>query len=132
MSIAAAGRHQNFKDWKVKHGKDFKNDVDEVVAMAIFSENVNIVTQQNDLFAAGKSTFQIALNEFSGKRAIDMINTLCGTRVPHTSRALVQAVQPSADSFPPGPLTKSWLALIQPIVNQKVRNFQLQLVHDVK
>jgi cathepsin L len=56
---------EEFKNFKLKHGKVYKNAQEEAYRLQVFSNNKAQIAAHNELFQQGKSTFTMGLNQYS-------------------------------------------------------------------
>ncbi|XP_034481932.1 cathepsin L1-like [Drosophila innubila] len=58
-----------FKSFKVKHGKIYKDIYEELQRMQIFKDNMVLIERHNKRFAAGEETYEMGVNHFTDMSA---------------------------------------------------------------
>lgn len=83
--------------------------------------NVAKITKNNEDFKAGSSSFKMGVYPFSDLSHAEVLNDLCGTELPRTTRALPSDDGDKAEEFPAGPDEVDWRKFTLPVADQKVR-----------
>ncbi|XP_057652600.1 cathepsin L-like [Diorhabda carinulata] len=65
VATNALSVHQHWANFKVRYNKNYESSSEESVRFAIFNENVKRVNEHNAKYAAGKTTYTLAINEFA-------------------------------------------------------------------
>lgn len=53
-----------FEAWKTQHGKVYSEE-ENVFRLAVFKENIKMITEHNLKYATGKSSFKMGLNHMA-------------------------------------------------------------------
>ncbi|KAH8232108.1 hypothetical protein KR032_011587, partial [Drosophila birchii] len=56
---------QQWQDFNLQHRRTYQNPAEERFRLKVFSENRNSIVEHNKLFAAGKVSFKLAINEYA-------------------------------------------------------------------
>jgi hypothetical protein len=64
------------------HKKLFSSPTEEGKRKKQFAANLDYITKHNALFAAGKTTYQLGLHEYSDKSPEDVVKLRTGLLIP--------------------------------------------------
>jgi cathepsin L len=62
MKFSEAEVNSFFNEWKLNYGKAYASAEEESAKLATFTENLDLVTEHNALFAKGAVSFDLAMN----------------------------------------------------------------------
>ncbi|CAG9854681.1 unnamed protein product [Phyllotreta striolata] len=65
LAASALSLHEQWGNFKVKHGKVYKNIAEEIVRFEIFQQNLKTIEEHNAKYEAGLSGFWMGVNKFS-------------------------------------------------------------------
>ncbi|KAJ8964457.1 hypothetical protein NQ317_016641 [Molorchus minor] len=71
---------QEWGEFKSKHGKQYRNLLEEITRKRIFSDNLNIVTEHNKLFDQGLVSYSMRIHKYSDMTPEEIRKTLNGFR----------------------------------------------------
>lgn len=106
------------------HGKNYDCEEKKANAKRNYIANRSEIDQHNKYFEAGKVSYTKSCYHFSDMPHEEVLNMLCGTSLPPTTRALPASTltdKQAADLFPAGPTSKDWRESCLPVQDQKVK-----------
>lgn len=116
-----------FKDWAQQFQKVYRSESEELKAMEKFWKSKDFVDTHNELFAQGKKTYRMRLNEHSDLTLDEVKRHLTGyreTEEERLSRSKRESTGARHAHFPPGPQSIDWRkrGLVGPVENQSEFN----------
>jgi len=86
VAVSALGEPEaSFQAFKLKHGKTYKNQVEETQRYAIFKNNLRSIEEHNLLYAQGLSSYKKGINQFTDmtQEEFSAILALSAAKRPH-------------------------------------------------
>ncbi|CAG9854680.1 unnamed protein product [Phyllotreta striolata] len=65
LAVSALSLHEQWADFKVKHGKSYKNIAEETARFEIFQQTLKKIEEHNAKYEAGLSSFWMGVTKFS-------------------------------------------------------------------
>ncbi|XP_072174142.1 cathepsin L-like peptidase [Diadema setosum] len=77
---ALASLNEEWREWKVRHGKQYEDDVEEAMRRSIWQRNRHFINRHNARFELGESTYQLGMNKFGDLENHEFVARMNGFR----------------------------------------------------
>jgi C1A family cysteine protease len=115
--INLVAQQPTFEEWQVQFGKTYVDDATVASKKAVYLDNVQYIDAHNALYAAGKSTFDMGVNEFSDMTHEEFKAMFVGAKIPARNASNVRLIT-NINSKAPDSVDWRTKGAVTPVKNQ--------------